>query len=482
MMEALARTAPPPKSGAPPGAPPPVHPFKDALTEEWARTANAEGQKKGSSSGDLERRTAGHPHHVSEHTETGAQVQPAAAAVSEAPRPDSGAQASSAPSSAPSTPATDGRAATGQSGEAPASEAVARDTSSAAPTAGSAPQAGATAGTSETDGQPNPAPAAESASEDPAAPAPEQAGPPSGAKAPPAAPNGSDVTTGSGGPASGTTGEADRVRQSSPSPGDGTRASSPPPPAAQAKAEAASETTGGTQPHSAAGDVKAPSGSAAQAAALATSATVREGSSSRPSSRSSASAPISPGAPSAVAAPGTEAAPPSIATGAAPVVPGQAAPAATPGAPLPPGGVQMQDMIEAIHASIELAARQGVSSARISLEPAELGEIRIHLSQTGDGLLARVTADTPAAAQALAAGRSELHQALSSLGTSLLGLDIGSFSSSEGREERQAGDAPGPSRGAGTTGGEESIDAAGEVGESHVASPHALGELVDVLA
>jgi len=59
-------------------------------------------------------------------------------------------------------------------------------------------------------------------------------------------------------------------------------------------------------------------------------------------------------------------------------------------------------MIESIHATVEMAARQGMAQARIALEPEELGSLRIHLSQTADGLLARVSADTPAAAQALA--------------------------------------------------------------------------------
>ena len=45
-----------------------------------------------------------------------------------------------------------------------------------------------------------------------------------------------------------------------------------------------------------------------------------------------------------------------------------------------------------------------------------------------------MSAETPAAAQALADGRSELHQSLSSLGVSLLRLDIGSFGQSEARD------------------------------------------------
>ena len=84
---------------------------------------------------------------------------------------------------------------------------------------------------------------------------------------------------------------------------------------------------------------------------------------------------------------------------------------------------------------------RGATQARIALQPDELGQISIHLSQTSEGLLARVTADTAAAAQALADGRAELHQSLSSLGVSLLRLDIGSSGQSQtgDREEGFAG-------------------------------------------
>jgi type III secretion system needle length determinant len=142
----------------------------------------------------------------------------------------------------------------------------------------------------------------------------------------------------------------------------------------------------------------------------------------------------------------------------------------------------MSGMIDSIHAKIELAARQGESQARISLEPAELGEIRIHLTQTSSGLLARLTANTPAAAQALAAGRSELHQALSSLGTTLLRLDIGSSGPSEGHQGRQEDAPAGASQRSGSTDGEETIETTTGPDGAQPAGPQALGELVDVLA
>lgn len=88
-------------------------------------------------------------------------------------------------------------------------------------------------------------------------------------------------------------------------------------------------------------------------------------------------------------------------------------------------GVGLEQAIENLHGTIQLAARQGLSQARIALQPEELGEIRIHLTQTAQGLLARVSAETPATAQALAAAHAELHKSLSSLGLHLTRLDIG---------------------------------------------------------
>ncbi|HLM86695.1 MAG TPA: flagellar hook-length control protein FliK [Solirubrobacteraceae bacterium] len=157
------------------------------------------------------------------------------------------------------------------------------------------------------------------------------------------------------------------------------------------------------------------------------------------------------------------------------------------GAPasFPAAGVQMQEMIDAIRASIEIAARHGATQARIALQPEELGHISIRLSQTGDGLLARVSAETPVAAQALANGRAELHQSLSSLGVSLLRLDIGTFAQSQtgARDERFTGE-PDRSSGSRASGAHDPLDSLDATGEPGAAAPAAIagGELVDVLA
>jgi len=160
--------------------------------------------------------------------------------------------------------------------------------------------------------------------------------------------------------------------------------------------------------------------------------------------------------------------------------------AGTGAAPTLAAGVTMLEMIDSIRATIEIAARQGVTQARIALQPQDLGHIAIRLSQTSGGLLARVSAETPAAAQALAAGRAELHQSLSSLGVSLLRLDIGSFGQPQAgaRDGAFAGD-PGGANGSGAasnTDEVESPEALGEAGGAAAPAAIAGGELVDVLA
>ncbi len=146
----------------------------------------------------------------------------------------------------------------------------------------------------------------------------------------------------------------------------------------------------------------------------------------------------------------------------------------------------MQDMINAIRATIEIAARQGATQARIQLQPQELGQINIRLSQTSAGLLARVSAETPAAAQALADGRSELRQSLSSLGLPLLRLDISSYGQAGARErqERFAGDARSSSGSSTSTSlaDGEAVESPGEPEATSASAALTGGALVDVLA
>ncbi len=151
--------------------------------------------------------------------------------------------------------------------------------------------------------------------------------------------------------------------------------------------------------------------------------------------------------------------------------------------PLPVPGVPMQEMIDSIGATVALAARQGIAKARIELQPEELGHISIRLSQTSEGLRARVTADTPAGAQALSQGRSELRQSLSSLGLSLLQLDIGSSGQPQTGEKdgRFAANAEGSS-GLGATDTAEESEALAQSHRDTRPAGIPLGEIVDVLA
>jgi flagellar hook-length control protein FliK len=173
-------------------------------------------------------------------------------------------------------------------------------------------------------------------------------------------------------------------------------------------------------------------------------------------------------------------------------------PAATP-AELGSGayGVGLQEAIESLHGTIQLAARQGLTQARISLQPEELGEIRINLTQTAQGLLARVTAESPAAAQALAAAHAQLRQSLSSLGINLTRLDIGHHDPAPGGGADAKGNGQGgAARGEGFSGGrpgrstaivtptdsetEPDLPVADEPAQSTTSPSH--GTLIDVLA
>jgi flagellar hook-length control protein FliK len=86
--------------------------------------------------------------------------------------------------------------------------------------------------------------------------------------------------------------------------------------------------------------------------------------------------------------------------------------------------VALDHAVETVRMTFELAARQGYSQARIQLSPPELGDIRIHLHQTADGLVARVVAEHASAAQALQHGGAELRRSLEAAGLPLLRLDI----------------------------------------------------------
>jgi flagellar hook-length control protein FliK len=91
-------------------------------------------------------------------------------------------------------------------------------------------------------------------------------------------------------------------------------------------------------------------------------------------------------------------------------------------------GSALTHQIEYLRASVALAQRAGGAQARITLSPPALGELRIRLTQTQGGLIARVSADSGAGAALLSENQAELRSTLSSLGVVLLHLDIASGS------------------------------------------------------
>ncbi len=251
-------------------------------------------------------------------------------------------------------------------------------------------------------------------------------------------------------------------------------------------AQATSATASSTPPHADQASGQEATTGATATTGVAPAASTAQGTGQRDTPDTSQSRSDSPaGAANAdtVSSPAAE----SVMTGASIGLAGVSAPAT--GAPGAPGaaqaaGVDLQQMIESVHATIELAARQGSTQARIALAPPELGELRIHLSQTAAGLLARITADSAAGAQALSEGRAELHQSLSSLGVSLLRLDIGSFGPSEGGGQNGAFDAsPQRSNASRDEDGEAPIThTVGESDDTTVPGSPAGSALVDVLA
>lgn len=153
-------------------------------------------------------------------------------------------------------------------------------------------------------------------------------------------------------------------------------------------------------------------------------------------------------------------------------------------APSPSYGLGMQHAIDTVQATVELASRSGAAQAKIALEPAELGAVKIHLTQTSEGIAARVTASTAAGAVAIASGEGDLRGMLSSLGVTLLSLDVGSSAANGGN----AGNGNGPERfrSAGRRAGSISSEADEVASTSAIGVSRTIelrtGTLVDVLA
>ncbi|HKG03922.1 MAG TPA: flagellar hook-length control protein FliK [Conexibacter sp.] len=156
----------------------------------------------------------------------------------------------------------------------------------------------------------------------------------------------------------------------------------------------------------------------------------------------------------------------------------------------PTRGVGLEHAVETVRLALRAAADRGVTHARISLTPRELGSIEVHLRQTADGLVARVVAEHATAAQLLHNAGGELRRQLESQGLTLLRLDIGASGEQGGRAaDRQAlangngafGDNAGHGR---NRGGDAPLAPLDGTAETSTTTTLALpnGALVDVLA
>jgi len=142
--------------------------------------------------------------------------------------------------------------------------------------------------------------------------------------------------------------------------------------------------------------------------------------------------------------------------------------------------VSLPRAVEAVRATVELAARQGISQARIELAPASLGGLRIQLRQTSDGLVARIVADHAEAARTLAQGGDDLRRSLQQAGIPLARLDI-EASDRQGTQDSNR-DPPAGGRREQQAGLDQDSDAVGALAVEPGISAPATGGLVNVLA
>jgi flagellar hook-length control protein FliK len=86
--------------------------------------------------------------------------------------------------------------------------------------------------------------------------------------------------------------------------------------------------------------------------------------------------------------------------------------------------VRLHELADAVKTTIRVAAGEGRTTARISLQPEELGRVEIHLRYDGAGVSASVATDSSAAAEVLTAASGELRRSLEAQGFTVLGLDV----------------------------------------------------------
>ncbi len=142
---------------------------------------------------------------------------------------------------------------------------------------------------------------------------------------------------------------------------------------------------------------------------------------------------------------------------------------------------------EALGHLLRLAGDRGVTHARMTLHPAELGGIQIRLQTSAAGVTAQVIADSPAATRLLQAAADDLRRQLADSGVTLLGLDVAtsgedrSPAASAGFQAHADARREAAARGGGPRGARTAVDPTVPApARATLELPH--GVLVDVLA
>jgi flagellar hook-length control protein FliK len=79
---------------------------------------------------------------------------------------------------------------------------------------------------------------------------------------------------------------------------------------------------------------------------------------------------------------------------------------------------------EAVVALMQVASERGITRAKLTLKPAELGGIEIRLRASADGVRAHLVADSPQAAALLQSAGDDLRRSLAGRDVTLLALEI----------------------------------------------------------
>jgi flagellar hook-length control protein FliK len=148
--------------------------------------------------------------------------------------------------------------------------------------------------------------------------------------------------------------------------------------------------------------------------------------------------------------------------------------------------VPLSRAAEAVENVIRLGSARGVTHARMSLRPADLGGVEIRLQQTSHGLIASVVADGVEAAQALQQAGQDLRRQLEAHGIELQRLDI-SYSGDDRSGGRAAEARTGDGERRSPAGNDSHATDGGDLNPNDEATAIAIlelpdGVLVDVLA